>query len=159
MFALAYVKHRDSNATRAEPGRAQSNPARAAFLSTLSIWMALYVLAVTDISWLFDIDAWPLWARIAAAIAPALPIGGAIYALLRYVKAEPDEYQRLLLTRAVLIATGEVFTRRQTFQPYITQRALDIIQPDLTKCGGLSEGRRMAWMAPVEPSVDPIRLS
>jgi L-alanine-DL-glutamate epimerase-like enolase superfamily enzyme len=62
----------------------------------------------------------------------------------------PDDlegFKELRQTSPVKIATGEVFTRRQTFQPYITQRALDIIQPDLTKCGGLSEGRRMAWMA------------
>jgi L-alanine-DL-glutamate epimerase-like enolase superfamily enzyme len=62
----------------------------------------------------------------------------------------PDDlegFKELRRDSPVLIATGEVFTRRQTFQPYITQRALDVIQPDLTKCGGLSEGRRMAWMA------------
>ena len=58
-----------------------------------------------------------------------------------------DGFKELRSTSPVLIATGEVFTRRQTFQPYITQRALDVIQPDLTKCGGLSEGRRMGWMA------------
>ncbi len=27
------------------------------------------------------------------------------------------------------------------------ERALDIIQPDVTKCGGLSEARRLGWMA------------
>jgi L-alanine-DL-glutamate epimerase-like enolase superfamily enzyme len=62
----------------------------------------------------------------------------------------PDDlegFKELRATSPVLIATGEVFTRRQTFQPYITQRALDVIQPDLTKCGGLSEGRRLGWMA------------
>jgi L-alanine-DL-glutamate epimerase-like enolase superfamily enzyme len=62
----------------------------------------------------------------------------------------PDDlegFKELRQTSPVLIATGEVFTRRQAFQPYITQRALDIVQPDLTKCGGLSEGRRMAWLA------------
>ena len=46
-----------------------------------------------------------------------------------------------------MIATGEVLTRRQSFQSFIVPRAVDIIQPDLTKCGGLSEGRRLAWMA------------
>jgi L-alanine-DL-glutamate epimerase-like enolase superfamily enzyme len=62
----------------------------------------------------------------------------------------PDDlegFKELRQASPVLIATGEVFTRRQTFQPYITQRALDVIQPDLTKCGGLSEGRRLGWMA------------
>ena len=53
---------------------------------------------------------------------------------------KPDDVQGFKELRQgspVLIATGEVFTRRQTFQPYITERALDVIQPDLTKCGGL----------------------
>jgi L-alanine-DL-glutamate epimerase-like enolase superfamily enzyme len=58
-----------------------------------------------------------------------------------------DGFKELRQHSPVLIATGEVFTRRQTFQPYITQRALDVIQPDMTKCGGLSEGRRMGWLA------------
>ena len=63
---------------------------------------------------------------------------------------KPDDlegFKELRAVSPVMIATGEVFTRRQTFQPFITQRALDIIQPDLTKCGGLSEGRRLGWMA------------
>jgi D-galactarolactone cycloisomerase len=47
----------------------------------------------------------------------------------------------------VLIATGEVLTRRQSFIPWIERRAVDIIQPDCTKVGGLSEARRIGWMA------------
>ena len=46
-----------------------------------------------------------------------------------------------------MIATGEVLTRRQAFAPLITSRAVDIIQPDVTKCGGLSEALRLAWLA------------
>jgi len=45
------------------------------------------------------------------------------------------------------ITSGEVLTRRQSFIPWIEREAVDIIQPDLTKVGGLSEGRRIAWMA------------
>jgi L-alanine-DL-glutamate epimerase-like enolase superfamily enzyme len=47
----------------------------------------------------------------------------------------------------VPIATGEVLTRRQSFWPFIQQGAVDIIQPDATKCGGLTEAWRVAWMA------------
>jgi D-galactarolactone cycloisomerase len=46
----------------------------------------------------------------------------------------------------VPIAGGEVLTRRQAFIPWIERRAVDILQPDATKCGGLSEARRLAWM-------------
>jgi L-alanine-DL-glutamate epimerase-like enolase superfamily enzyme len=62
----------------------------------------------------------------------------------------PDDvagFRELRQTSPVLIATGEVLTRRQAFQPFITERAVDVIQPDATKCGGLSESRRIGWMA------------
>jgi D-galactarolactone cycloisomerase len=47
----------------------------------------------------------------------------------------------------VPIATGEVFTRRQSFRPLFEQQCVDIVQPDCTKCGGLTEAWRIAWMA------------
>jgi len=47
----------------------------------------------------------------------------------------------------VQISGGEVLTRRQAFQPFLEARAFDIIQPDVTKVGGISEERRIAWMA------------
>ena len=47
----------------------------------------------------------------------------------------------------VPITTGEVLTRRQSFWPYIQQHAIDVIQPDCTKCGGLTEAWRIGWMA------------
>jgi D-galactarolactone cycloisomerase len=62
----------------------------------------------------------------------------------------PDDwkgYQLLTEHSPVPIAAGEVFTRRQTFQALIDQRAVDIVQPDLTKCGGLSEAKRIGWYA------------
>src|SRR3954469_9918246 len=45
------------------------------------------------------------------------------------------------------IATGEVLTRRQSFRPFIERQAVAMIQPDGTKCVGLTEAWRMAWMA------------
>jgi L-alanine-DL-glutamate epimerase-like enolase superfamily enzyme len=47
----------------------------------------------------------------------------------------------------VPIATGEVFTRRQSFWPLFDQKCVDIVQPDCTKCGGLTEAWRIAWGA------------
>jgi len=41
----------------------------------------------------------------------------------------------------------EVLTRRQAFLPWISRRAVDIIQPDTTKNGGLTESRRIAGWA------------
>ena len=62
----------------------------------------------------------------------------------------PDDlagYIELTRVSPVPIAGGEVLTRRQAFQPWIENRAVDVLQPDCTKNGGLSESRRIAWLA------------
>ena len=58
-----------------------------------------------------------------------------------------DDFCHLRRVSPVPIAGGEVLTRRQTFLPWLQRGALDIIQPDVTKVGGMSEQRRIAWMA------------
>ncbi len=58
-----------------------------------------------------------------------------------------EDYVRLREHAPVRIAGGEVLTRRQAFQPWIDAGAFDIVQPDVTKVGGISEERRIAWMA------------
>lgn len=62
----------------------------------------------------------------------------------------PDNMPDYVLLREaapVPIAGGEVLTRRQSFEPWIRAGAFDIVQPDVTKAGGLSECRKIAWMA------------
>ena len=58
-----------------------------------------------------------------------------------------DDYTLLREHSPVPIAAGEVLTRRQSFLPWLQGHALDIVQPDATKVGGLSEARRIAWTA------------
>ena len=58
-----------------------------------------------------------------------------------------EDYVRLRRAAPVSIAGGEVLTRRQAFQPWLQQGAFDIVQPDVTKVGGISEERRIGWMA------------
>jgi L-alanine-DL-glutamate epimerase-like enolase superfamily enzyme len=58
-----------------------------------------------------------------------------------------DDFVALRRASKVPIAGGEVLTRRQAFQPWLEARAFDIVQPDVTKVGGISEERRIAWMA------------
>ena len=63
---------------------------------------------------------------------------------------QPDALEDFVLLREhspLAIAGGEVLTRRQSFQPWLQARAFDIVQPDVTKVGGISEERRIAWMA------------
>jgi L-alanine-DL-glutamate epimerase-like enolase superfamily enzyme len=62
----------------------------------------------------------------------------------------PDNLADYLLLRKhspLPIAGGEVLTRRQSFIPSLREGAFDIVQPDVTKVGGISGERRIAWMA------------
>ena len=80
----------------------------------------------------------------------------------------PDDLEGFIELRRhspVPIATGEVLTRRQSFRPFLERHAVDIIQPDCTKCGGLTEAWRIGWMAPnpstifLHPSPLPPKLT
>src|SRR5437763_3153505 len=62
----------------------------------------------------------------------------------------PDDLEGFIELRRMAplpITTGEVLTRRQSFRPFLERGAVDIIQPDATKCGGLTEAWRVGWMA------------
>jgi len=62
----------------------------------------------------------------------------------------PDDLEGFVKLREqapIPISSGEVLTRRQSFFPWIERGAVDIIQPDCTKVGGLSEARRIGWLA------------
>lgn len=62
----------------------------------------------------------------------------------------PDNIEGFAELRAnspVRISGGETLTRRQSFAPFLNRHAFDIVQPDTTKGGGLSESRRIGWAA------------
>ena len=58
-----------------------------------------------------------------------------------------EDYIALRRASPLPIAGGEVLTRRQSFLPWLAGGAFDIVQPDVTKVGGLSESRRIGWLA------------
>jgi L-alanine-DL-glutamate epimerase-like enolase superfamily enzyme len=58
-----------------------------------------------------------------------------------------DGYIKLTEHSPVPIASCEVLTRRQAFIPWIERRAVDYIQPDVTKVGGLTEEHRIGQYA------------
>jgi len=90
---------------------------------------------------------WPhgyKWARETAKMLAA-------YGVAWFEEALPpddiDGFVELRRHAPLPIATGEVLTRRQSFWPLLRRHAVDIIQPDTTKCGGLTEAWRIGWMA------------
>ncbi|MGO9204558.1 MAG: mandelate racemase/muconate lactonizing enzyme family protein [Limisphaerales bacterium] len=90
---------------------------------------------------------WPEGYKWAARTAEML----ADYGVAWFEEALPpdalEDYVQLRRRAPLPIAAGEVLTRRQSFQPWLQRGALDIVQPDVTKAGGISEVRRIAWMA------------
>jgi L-rhamnonate dehydratase len=63
----------------------------------------------------------------------------------------PDDYEGFLQVKSaiqpMMVATGEHEYTRSGFRFLITRRAVDILQPDLTWMGGITEARRIAAMA------------
>jgi len=49
----------------------------------------------------------------------------------------------------IAIASGERLVEATEFEDVLTARAVDVIQPDLCHCGGLTEGRRVAQRAEI----------
>jgi xanthosine utilization system XapX-like protein len=81
------------------------------YVIRLAATMVAYVTSLFAMKRWLD-SPWPptgIWLDVAAVI-PALPILAAIGVVGRYLVEETDEYQRTLLVRAVLWATGATLT-------------------------------------------------
>lgn len=94
-----------------------------------------------------SVQFWPHGLKWALRTADML----ANYGVVWFEEALPPDdiegYRELRRQARLFISSGEVLTRRQSFRPWIESGAVDIIQPDVTKVGGLSEARRIAWLA------------
>ncbi|MGD9712008.1 MAG: mandelate racemase/muconate lactonizing enzyme family protein [Thermomicrobiales bacterium] len=58
-----------------------------------------------------------------------------------------EDFVALRRATTIPISGGETLTRRQSFRPWLQQGAFDIVQPDVCKVGGISEERKIGWMA------------
>ncbi len=58
-----------------------------------------------------------------------------------------DGYQRLTASTSLRIAAGEQDTGRWTFRRLIWEAGLDVLQPDISRVGGLTEAKKIAYMA------------
>lgn len=90
---------------------------------------------------------WPHGLKWALRTADMLASYGVVWFEEALPPDDLDGYRELRRAARLFISAGEVLTRRQSFLPWIESGALDIVQPDVTKVGGLSEGRRIGWMA------------
>ncbi|EJC99191.1 enolase C-terminal domain-like protein [Fomitiporia mediterranea MF3/22] len=59
---------------------------------------------------------------------------------------QPEEIADLAHATSCPVAVGERLYTRHDFRPYLERRAIDIAQPDVAHCGGISELHRIAAM-------------
>jgi hypothetical protein len=80
------------------------------YLIRMAVLMTLYVILIFAAGWTFRHTAITGVAAYALAIAPALPIIGVFWAVMRLLVEEPDEFIRMLQVRQCLVATGFCLT-------------------------------------------------
>lgn len=85
----------------------------------------------------------------------AIQIAQALEPLRIFYYEEPvhplnvENFVELKKKTSIPIASGERIYTRQGFRPFFEKRLLDVVQPDLCLCGGLSEAKKicdMAWL-------------
>jgi cytochrome bd-type quinol oxidase subunit 2 len=83
------------------------NSSERRYVIRMVIFMALYCAVLFPVAWASRRGAMPQGGLLyLAAAAPAIPVLGAIWAVLRYVAEEEDEYQRFLRIQAFVWSTG-----------------------------------------------------
>ena len=84
------------------------NIASRRYIVSCSSLMLVYAALVALISWGVDLQQLPYALRVIAAASPAIPLLASLYVFDRYIRSEPDEFLRFLMSRAALLAGGAV---------------------------------------------------
>ncbi|HEX8241367.1 MAG TPA: galactonate dehydratase [Allosphingosinicella sp.] len=84
---------------------------------------------------------------MAKQLAKALEPLGLLFIEEPLLSENPEGLAQLAQLVSTPIALGERLHSRWDFKPFLEAGAVDIIQPDLSHCGGILEGRRIAAMA------------
>ena len=86
-------------------------------------------------------------------LKPAMYVAKALEQLNIYWLEEPlpaedyEGYKRLAASTTLRIATGEEESGRLAFDRLIRETHIDVIQPDMSRCGGLTEAKKIASLA------------
>ena len=86
------------------------SPAARRYTYRLAFLMTCYVGLLFAAVWLFRHDRPSGVIAYVMAIAPALPVIGVFWALMRFLIEEKDEFIRMLTVRQCLVATGFCLT-------------------------------------------------
>ncbi|MEP7257767.1 MAG: mandelate racemase/muconate lactonizing enzyme family protein [Flavitalea sp.] len=86
-------------------------------------------------------------------LKPAMYVAKALEQLNVYWLEEPlpaedySGYKRLAESTTLRIATGEEESGRMAFARLINETHIDVVQPDMSRCGGLTEAKKIATIA------------
>ena len=121
-------------------------PAEADFLQSLDAMPDGCQVAV-DALWRFDLSA-------ASRFGAELDARGALWFEAPMPPEDPIAHGQLAAAIRTPVAIGESYRTRYEIAPFVRERAVEVLQPDLGRCG-ITEGLRMARMAgaPVVPHV------
>lgn len=61
----------------------------------------------------------------------------------------PDLMAKFKAACPIPLASGERIYSRYGYRPFLEARSLDVIQPDIANCGGISEGKKICDMAQI----------
>jgi len=86
---------------------------------------------------------------MAKQLAKALEPLGLLFIEEPLLSENPEGLAQLSQLVSTPIALGERLHSRWDFKPFFEAGAVDIVQPDLSHCGGIAEARRIAAMAEV----------
>ncbi|TFK73359.1 enolase C-terminal domain-like protein [Pluteus cervinus] len=81
--------------------------------------------------------------RLAKLVEPHSPL----FITEPFPPAQPDEVADLAKSTATPIGLGARLYSRSDFRPYLEKRALEVAQPSVSHCGGISELYRIAALA------------
>ncbi|KAF1071926.1 MAG: hypothetical protein GAK45_00376 [Pseudomonas citronellolis] len=84
------------------------NPALRRYTLSCAVLMMLYAVLVALISWGLDLARLPYALRLIAAASPTVPLLAMLWVFDRYLRQEPDEFLRFMLSRAAMLAGGAV---------------------------------------------------
>jgi galactonate dehydratase len=83
--------------------------------------------------------------QLAAALAPHRPL----FIEEPLLPTQAEEIADLSRNITIPIALGERLYTRFDYRPYLERRAIDIAQPDISHCGGITELHRIATLTEV----------
>jgi galactonate dehydratase len=98
------------------------------------------VRLLVDVQWLYDVPT-------AIALGRALERLGVFWLETPIIPEDTAGHVKICDELVVAVAIGECERTRYQFQPLLAQHAVDIVQPDVGRAGGITETRKIAALA------------